>query len=70
MSELNYHTQVNDAIKGEKIILEARNIKTSKNPVKGSHRHRTNRAEGRHNAIAWVEIEVYTIGQFTISGQP
>lgn len=67
MSALKYHTDVNDAIKGDKIILEARGIKTVGNPVKGSHRHKTQRAEGRHNARAWVEIVVYPTGQFKLS---
>ncbi len=64
MSELKYHTEVNDAIKGNKIVLEARKIKKIDKPVKGSHGHRAQRAEGRHNARAWIDIEVYPTGQF------
>lgn len=66
MSQLTYHDKLNDAIRGDKIILEARKIKQQQNPVKGSHRHKTQRAEGRHNAFAWVEIEVYPTGEFKL----
>lgn len=68
MSALNYHTQVNDAIKGKKIILEAGYIKVYNKKVKGSHQHRVQRAEGRQNPIAWVDIEVYPTGQFKLTG--
>jgi len=61
---LKYHTEVNDAIRGDKIILEARIIKELDKPVKGSHRHKIQRAEGRHNARAWIEIQIYPTGQF------
>jgi len=65
VNDLKYHTEVNDAIRGDKIILEARDIKKLDKPVKGSHRHKTQRAEGRHNARAWIEIQIYPTGQFT-----
>lgn len=68
MSQLNYHTNVNDAIKGKKIILEAGYIKMHHKKPKGSHQHRVERAEGRQNAIAWVDIEVYPTGPFKITG--
>lgn len=68
MSELNYHTQLNDAIKGKKIILEAGYIKMYGKKVRGSHRHRAQRAEGRQDAVAWVDIEIYPTGQFKLSG--
>jgi hypothetical protein len=67
VNELKYHTQVNDAIKGNKIILEAGYIKMHKK-VKATHKHRVERAEGRQNARAWVDIEVYPTGQFKITG--
>ena len=66
MTELIYHNKQNDAIKGDKIILEARKIKISTKPIKGSHAHKANRAEGRHNAIAWVDIEIFPTGQFKL----
>ena len=66
MSALNWHKDVNDAIMGDKIILEARKIKQVKNPVKGSSAHRAQRAEGRHNARAWVDIEVRPTGEFKL----
>lgn len=67
MSDLKYHTDVNDAIMGDKVILEARKIKKADKPVKGSHLHKTQRAEGRHNARAWVEINVIPKGEFKLS---
>jgi hypothetical protein len=66
VSELNYHTKVNDAIKGRKIILEAGYIKMYDRRVRGSHRHTAQHAEGRQNAVAWVDIEVYPMGQFKL----
>jgi len=68
MNSLKYHTDVNDAIRGKKIILEAGYIKMYNKKVRGSHQHRVERAEGRQNAVAWVDIEVYPTGQFKISG--
>jgi len=68
VSALNYHTQVNDAIKGRKIILEAGYIKMYNKKMKGSHKHRVQRAEGRQDAVAWVDIEVYPTGQFKLAG--
>ena len=67
MSGLKYHTDVNDAVMGDKVVLEARKIKKLDKPVKGSHLHKTQRAEGRHNARAWVEINVFPKGVFKLS---
>jgi hypothetical protein len=66
MSGLVWHKNVNDAIMGDKIILEARKIKKVDKPVKGSSQHKTQRAEGRHNAQAWVDIVIYPTGLFKL----
>jgi hypothetical protein len=67
VSELTYYTKLNDAIKGERIVLEARKIKKVDIRVKGTHKHTVERAEGKRNARAWVEIEVYPTGEFKLS---
>jgi hypothetical protein len=66
VSGLVWHKNVNDAIMGDKIILEARKIEKVDKPVKGSGRHKAQLAVGKHNARAWVEIEVFPTGQFKL----
>jgi len=67
MSGLKWHNEINDAIMGDRIILEARKIKKIDKPVKGSSKHRAECAEGRHNARAWVDIVIYPTGEFKLS---
>lgn len=60
MTALVYHGKTNDAIKGDKIILEAQSIKE----ISDVEWKKTQRAEGTGQARAWVDIDLYPVGVF------
>lgn len=64
---LNWHRDVNDAIMGDKIIIVARKIDKENKPIKGSGKHRAQRAVARHNAQAWVDISVNPSSTFNLA---
>lgn len=65
MSSLNWHTDVNDAIRGDKIIVVARKI-SNPEVVKDSGRHRARCVVAKDNARAWIDVPVKPGPQFPL----
>lgn len=62
MSDLNYRVEINDALKGTRIVLRARKV-VIPSVVASSGRHNAMQTHGTENAQAWIEVPARWVGE-------
>ena len=56
MSQVKWYTQQNDGVRGERIVVEARRIKSPQAISGATGRHGAMQTVAKQNAKAWIEL--------------